>query len=207
MAVECGAHQGMHVLEDTCIVEVVDETGKPVSNGTPGRALVTNLVNLTQPLIRYQTGDLVTMSAAPCSCGRPQKVLSEVSGRQMEAMTMEGVDGQDVEIHPSVFMNGIEVFAGVQQFQVVQEWEQVKVLVVPVAGAERSSLQRMICDGVTTALRRAGVPRAKVRVELVESIERERGAGKKFLLIKALPRSERPPYASRPALGESTQQT
>jgi hypothetical protein len=43
---------------DTCIAECVDEAGRPVPDGTASaRALVTNLHNLTQPLIRYELTD------------------------------------------------------------------------------------------------------------------------------------------------------
>ncbi len=54
-------HVGMHVSEEA-IVEVVDDANHPVPPGTLGaRVLLTNLVNLSQPLIRYELSDAVLL--------------------------------------------------------------------------------------------------------------------------------------------------
>jgi hypothetical protein len=50
---------------DTCIAECVDEAGRPVPDDTASaRVLVTNLHNLTQPLIRYELTDRFTPADA-----------------------------------------------------------------------------------------------------------------------------------------------
>jgi phenylacetate-CoA ligase len=46
---------------DLCIAELVDARGEPVPAGTPSaKVLLTNLHNLTQPLIRYELTDSFT---------------------------------------------------------------------------------------------------------------------------------------------------
>jgi phenylacetate-CoA ligase len=46
---------------DMCIAECVDDEGRPVPDGvTSSRVLVTNLHNLTKPLIRYELADRLT---------------------------------------------------------------------------------------------------------------------------------------------------
>jgi phenylacetate-CoA ligase len=52
---------------DMCIVELVDANNEPVKDGVPSaKALVTNLHNLTQPLIRYElTDQLIAQPSAP----------------------------------------------------------------------------------------------------------------------------------------------
>ena len=68
---ECEHHQGIHLFEDTTLVENVDADGQPVPAGQPGaRLLVTNLHNLVQPLLRLEVTDLVTIDPDPCPCGR-----------------------------------------------------------------------------------------------------------------------------------------
>jgi phenylacetate-CoA ligase len=65
---------------DTCIAECVDEAGHPVPDGTASaRVLITNLHNLTQPLIRYELtdgsprpGPARAASCAPASKGAPR---------------------------------------------------------------------------------------------------------------------------------------
>jgi phenylacetate-CoA ligase len=75
---EAGRH---HVHREHCIVEIVDEAGMPVADGVQGRLVVTGLLNAAMPLLRYDTGDLVTALDGPCPCGRTLPAHGEVHGR------------------------------------------------------------------------------------------------------------------------------
>ena len=64
-------HGSMHLFDDMCIVENVDDDGRPLPPGEIGaRLLMTNLFNTTQPLIRFEVSDLVAVDPEPCPCGR-----------------------------------------------------------------------------------------------------------------------------------------
>ena len=53
---------------DMCLAELVDEDNNPVPAGVPSaKVLVTNLHNLTQPLIRYELTDRFTRPQAHAS--------------------------------------------------------------------------------------------------------------------------------------------
>ena len=57
---------------DTCLAECTDDEGRPVPDGVASsKVLVTNLHNLTQPIIRYELTDRFTPAgaseAAPCA--------------------------------------------------------------------------------------------------------------------------------------------
>lgn len=69
IAFECPAGN-MHLNEETCIVECID-----------GKAIVTNLVAMSFPTLRYDLGDYIEISDTECDCGRKHKVLKEVTGR------------------------------------------------------------------------------------------------------------------------------
>lgn len=62
---------------DLCIVELVGADNRPVTPGAPSaKVLVTNLYNVTQPLIRYEPTDTFTASPMPPStaiCGPAYK--------------------------------------------------------------------------------------------------------------------------------------
>ena len=73
-----------HVSDEHVILEAVDESGRPVWD-EPGRLLVTDLDNFAMPLIRYELGDVGTLTRAPCACGRTLLVLQELLGRQQDA--------------------------------------------------------------------------------------------------------------------------
>lgn len=69
IAFEC-PHGKMHINEETCIVEVIDD-----------HIVVTNLEAYSFPVIRYALGDYVKLSDQPCTCGRAHRVIDEVLGR------------------------------------------------------------------------------------------------------------------------------
>lgn len=87
-------HVGMHVWEDSAIVEVVDEAGCPVPPGEPGtKVLLTNLVNRTQPLIRYELSDSAVLAEEPDPSGRPWTRIARVDGRSDDILTLPAREG------------------------------------------------------------------------------------------------------------------
>ena len=57
IASECPAHSGLHVNAECLLVEIETPSG-PADPGEVGAILVTDLLNLAMPLIRYRIGDL-----------------------------------------------------------------------------------------------------------------------------------------------------
>ena len=87
--VECDQHDGIHLFEDWCIVENVDEHGQPVPDGEHGdRLLVTNLVNRTLPMIRFEISDVVALDRRPCGCGRTLPRLRAAHGRLEDVLRL-----------------------------------------------------------------------------------------------------------------------
>jgi len=65
----------LHVDEDFSAVEFV-----PQGDGTH-RVIGTNFCNRAFPLIRYDVGDIATLSDGTCPCGRPGRLVSQIDGR------------------------------------------------------------------------------------------------------------------------------
>lgn len=80
IAVECQVHKGMHIFEESFIVEVVDKNDVPVPDGNEGRIIITSFQNIVLPFIRYDTGDWGLILAGTCPCGIPSKRL-QIHGR------------------------------------------------------------------------------------------------------------------------------
>ncbi len=81
MAFQCPADATrFHVNSELLLHEIVDAEGRPCAHGQSGRFIVTPFFNFAQPLIRYDTGDLVTAGNG-CGCGSRLPVLSAVDGR------------------------------------------------------------------------------------------------------------------------------
>jgi phenylacetate-CoA ligase len=70
-----------HVHAEHCIVEIVDEHGRPCQPGKTGRIVVTGLDNAAMPLLRYDTDDTAVAVAGPCACGRTLPAFADPSGR------------------------------------------------------------------------------------------------------------------------------
>ena len=101
---ECEHHHGIHLFEDTTLVENVDADGQPVPAGQPGaRLLVTNLYNLVQPLLRLEVTDMVTLDPDPCPCGRSLVRASTIHGRSDDILSLPARDGGRVAVHPLHF--------------------------------------------------------------------------------------------------------
>ena len=88
---ECPAHDGMHVWEDTVVVEGVDpDTGAPVDvDGARCELVATGLLNRVAPLVRYRSDDLVRIVRSPCVCGRTHLRIWTL-GRKGDEVVVDG---------------------------------------------------------------------------------------------------------------------
>lgn len=68
-AVECRQHDGCHIREADMIVEITDETGRPLPDGSTGEIVITTLTRRAMPLLRYRTGDEGRILPGRCACG------------------------------------------------------------------------------------------------------------------------------------------
>lgn len=104
---ETPLHDGYNITGYYGIIEVLDDSGKPVTNGI-GRVVSTDLWNMAHPFIRYDTQDLVEIKE-----GRIVRIM----GRQCE--TLIESDGKLLTVH-----NFTHYFA--DNFPSVDGWQVVK---------------------------------------------------------------------------------
>jgi phenylacetate-CoA ligase len=91
VASECDRHDGLHVMAEGLYVEVV-RGDRPARPGELGSVLVTDLLNLAMPLIRYRIGDMAALDHSPCACGRQLPRLQRLEGRVTDFVV--GADGR-----------------------------------------------------------------------------------------------------------------
>jgi len=116
-AYECSEHMGMHVDMERAILEVVDGEGRQII-GKPGRILATSLYNYAFPFIRYDTGDIGTIAALKCRCGRQTPLLVNVLGRTTETLEING------RVIGSPVLTVLFGKCDIEQYQIVQESER-----------------------------------------------------------------------------------
>ncbi len=93
IAVSCAAGS-LHVNEDMVLVELFDERGGRVPDGSPcDRMVITDLHRTSQPIIRYQLNDVVTLSPGRCPCGSRFRVIAGIQGRRDEMFWLPRAHG------------------------------------------------------------------------------------------------------------------
>jgi phenylacetate-coenzyme A ligase PaaK-like adenylate-forming protein len=181
---------GMHVWEESVVVEVVDAGGRPVPPGVPGaKVLLTSLVSRVQPLIRYELSDSVVVAAGPDPSGRPFLRLARVDGRSDDILVFPAAEGGTVEVHPHRLRAPFSTLVEIRQYQIVHARDGVlRVRIVPRTSAAVDAPER-VRAAVRLELERAGAAEPRVDVEVVDGIEREQGhAAKVKLVVSEVPR-------------------
>jgi phenylacetate-CoA ligase len=154
---EYGSH---HLFPDYGVTEFV-----PVAEfeGTLYYELVgTGFCNWVTPLIRYRTGDIVTLTESPCQCGRRFPRVGSIIGHLADLIITP--DGRVMGSIDIIFKN----IQHIKLAQIVQEsLDQFKVLIIPDKNYDISD-ERKIIQNAHTLLGRA----MKIDVNCVEHIPR-----------------------------------
>lgn len=179
IAVECDQHAGMHVFEDQVQLEVVDDEYRPVPAGEPGsRLLLTNLSNRTQPLIRYELNDLLTVSPNPCPCGRPFPLLETVAGRSDDVLEMPATEGGTIKVHPVTLRSPLAGVGALSEYRIVYGAGELRIEAVLNGESDRERACREIETRLGAALVERGAQAPPIRVKSVGTIPRHPHSGK-----------------------------
>jgi phenylacetate-CoA ligase len=174
LAAECPAHQGLHVNSLGRYLEIVDESGKQLPPGKPGRIVITDLTNFVMPFLRYQIEDIGSWHARSCSCGRSFPLLETVWGRSSDFI----VTPSGKLIHGEFFTHLFYDMDGIDQFQVVQKTiTEVRVDIVPQRTEEAIST-----DALRNRLVEAMGPGVQCQIRIVNKIERSTSGKHRFTI-------------------------
>ena len=160
---------------DMCLIELVDARNRPVAYGeTSTRVLVTNLYNLTQPLIRYELDDRFARFPDIHGSGY---LRAEVGGRSLEPFRYGPLEVHAVVIDVVMMKN-----ASITEYQVRQTPSGVDADVVVHGRIEPDEVARAIVAG----LRDAGLANATATVSVVDAIPRhpETGKVRRFIALR-----------------------
>ena len=108
---ECSECKGGHLQPDLVIVELLDETNKPVAAGQLGEVTITTLGVEGMPLLRYKTGDICHYTDEPCDCGRNSLRLSPVIGRKKQMIKFKGTT-----LYPPAFFDLLNEIEDIRDF-------------------------------------------------------------------------------------------
>lgn len=180
LAAECPAHEGLHVNSLGRYVEVVDELGKPLPPGKPGRLVVTDLTNFEMPFIRYQIEDVGSWRGKACSCGRPFPLLEKVWGRSSDFI----VTPAGKLVHGEFFTHLFYDISGIEQFQVVQRTKTDVgvdvVLQTGVSSVQTDALRQRMVDTMGSDV--------NCEIRIVPEIERPTSGKHRFTISEVAPK-------------------
>jgi phenylacetate-CoA ligase len=173
VAAECEAHEGMHFNPASVFVEYIPVEGAE----TEGlhEILVTDLLNLGMPMIRYRINDCAVLADRACSCGRTFPLIRGIVGRTTDNFRLPSGN-----IVPGVALTNrvIQVCPGLKKLQVIQKTlEDFHVRYVPGPGFARTDL-----DLLASKLKVFFPDPLRWTFEEVPEIERERSGKTRFCI-------------------------
>jgi phenylacetate-coenzyme A ligase PaaK-like adenylate-forming protein len=146
---------------DTCLAECVDEDGRPVADGVPSaKVLVTNLHNLTQPLIRYELTDRFT----PAGTSPGGALRAGVEGRSDDVFRYS-----EGSVHPFVLGAPLLHAPAVREYQIRQTERGADIDAVIDGDFDPA----VVMAAVERHLREAGLAGPQVRVCRVGALDRD----------------------------------
>jgi phenylacetate-CoA ligase len=141
IAWECDSCSGYHINADLLILEVVNEDGEPVPQGTEGEITITNLHSYAMPFIRYRQGDVGALSEKQPVCGRGLPLLKHIQGRTDDFIL--SLDGR--RISPRLFYYALWTVPGVAEFRLIQkDLHHIRVEIFPSKEYDEASTQLLL---------------------------------------------------------------
>ncbi len=172
IASECAEHRGMHCNSEAILVEIVRDPSLPQD---AGRVVITDLLNTSQPLLRYEIGDVGSWAVHQnCPCGRGLPLIANIQGRTTDFLIMP--DGRKIS-GPALTLVSADM-PEVRQVQFVQTARDAVLLRVVPGRAYGAQTEQELRRRFGLYLKGA----ATLRVEEVESIASEASGKYRFVI-------------------------
>jgi len=160
IAYEC-PKGNLHLSDETLYAEVVESPEKGFADGY-GEIVLTHLTNFGFPFIRYNQGDIVSLSSEKCSCGRGLSIIRSFSGRSNDLI--QKPNGE--YIHPELFDYIMRYQPGVSRYRVIEESTgHLRLLLEmdkPLSKNQKENLHKGLLDYIE--------PDFKIDIEVTERI-------------------------------------
>jgi len=175
VACEC-PHGNMHMFPDLNKVEFIDQ---PEGGNALKRLIVTPLFNFSQPLLRYDLGDLGLPKPGKCLCGRGYPLMELDVGRHNDHL----VSPDNRQIYPSFFHHLFDGKDWIKCFQVRQTKIDKLILTLeidcgPGNDSQIAELKKEISPRVNTLM---GLD-MNLKIDIVPNIERTASGKHRFII-------------------------
>lgn len=137
IAFEC-EKRNLHVTQENVFLEIVD-----------GEVIVTPLINIAMPLLRYRLNDVASLKQGTCECGRHLQLMESLQGRNSDIAILP--DGRSLHSDVFCYINRklMEHGQEVNYFQIIQDSRSdFRLIAVP----GKSGTIKPFADGVQQLL-------------------------------------------------------
>ena len=178
---ECGMQAGGHLHPELAIVEIVDEKGEVLPNGSTGEVVVTPLSIEGMPLLRFKTGDVSFLMDGPCGCGRFSPRLGPILGRKKQMIKYRGTT-----FYPQAIYSVLAELPGISEYYITlaSDYDLSDQVKVCVSVRNSSCSAESIADELQARLR----VRPEVVIESEEQVREQVYSGNSRKLVRLIDR-------------------
>jgi phenylacetate-CoA ligase len=189
------------VHSEHCLVEILDQNGRPCAPGETGFVIATGFRNFAMPLIRYNTGDLAEATDGRCPCNRTLPSFGEITGRYGRiAHLPPGTMIPVLALREAIEGMPADIMRGLREFQIHQYADRRMELRLVSRSPLSDAFYAHIRDAWAKA-KKAGEP--DLTIVSVDQIVKTGGKSEVFTSDFAPPRDGKPQAAGTANAGKS----
>jgi phenylacetate-CoA ligase len=171
---ECTEQKGSHIHPELIYPEIIDESGKPVPDGTPGELVVTSFGIEGMPLVRYRTGDITFKLQGSCACGRNSMRIGPIMGRTNEIIRQRGVS-----VFPLTVTNALDEMDELNDYVIIIESDDAHTDRVSIhVAAQPSAVEK-----IASHIREAAKVNFPILISNISTIQSMRGTWRRNVRI------------------------
>lgn len=151
IAISC-KYGNLHINEDLVFIELYDENN---NQAPPGKScykmIVTDLHKRSQPIIRYELNDVITIDKKSCKCGSHFRVIKEIQGRSDDMFWgIKKLTGEKQFIYQDYIARAIiSVSDDINDFQAIQTgYKKITVRLVLNESADKNLIETKLIKSI-----------------------------------------------------------
>lgn len=174
----------LHINEDLVFIELYDEDNKLITecNVIGHKMIITNLVNYSQPLIRYEMNDMIILDSK-CPCGSNFRRIKKVLGRHDDLIYFLDSKRERKYIFPDLFVRWIIVSSeNIREFKVIQEEINQVTIHLDLIDKQETNFIANLEDKIKFELNQFDIVDIVIDIKLVKlSLPKEKNKYKRFI--------------------------
>ena len=167
----------LHINEDLVCVQLYDEKGNPTIPGTPcHKLIITDLHKKSQPIIRFELNDVISLSTERCSCGSSFRVIDQIFGRADDVFWSYKIRSKELQyIFPDYIRRAvISSSDAIDEYQVIQKDYSkllVRIQLLQSKGVEKQQIKEVLIKNIQAVFEKYNCEQPTIEIRF-ESPER-----------------------------------